>query len=117
MCGINVCPTCGKILSHIVTRQTRNTILSHFVNVVHIWPTLYHVLIRSHMLGCEHFFNMHIFIRQPACEPRVSRHVVAHLRYVLRALVTRPSFAGVPHTLLISEDLHNYFHFDNYHYG
>ena len=86
-CGINVSPTCGKILSHVVTRPTRSAHDSftfcerctRLENVVTRSDSFSHARERKKNENAQKFF------RRPACEPRVSGHIVARPRYVRRA--------------------------------
>ena len=96
-------PTCGKILSHVVTRPTRSAHDSFtfcerctcLENVVTRSDSFSHARERKKIENAQKFF------RRPACEPRVSGHIVARPRYVRRALVTRLTrFSGVPQSLL-----------------
>ena len=96
MCGTKVCPACGKILSHIVTRLTQLAQDSFT-----FWVTCSNTL--CHEKNFEHAQN--VFCR-PACEPHVSWHVAARPRYVHQGLSTCPiSFMGVPHLLAHADNL------------
>ena len=98
-----MCPACGKILSRVVTRPTRSTHDSHA-----FWERctrLGNVLTRhdtfSHARPPKIFGHAQNFFSWPACEQRVSWHVVVRPKYVRGALVTRrKKFAGVFHSLL-----------------
>ena len=83
-------------------RHGRRTIRIRFTIAVHVRWTFYHVMTRSHTLSPpKSFEHAQNFFSWPACEQRVSWHVVARPKYVRGALVTRRTrFAGVLHSLL-----------------
>ena len=98
-----MCPACGKILSHVVTRPTRSTHDSH--TFCERCTRLDDVLTRhdtfSRARPPNFFEHAQNFFSWPACEQRASWHVVARPKYVRGALATRrTSFVGVLHSLL-----------------